>query len=188
MVGAQYLSVNSLDEQWSSEVTVLFTFSRWGHWGSERWSEHPEIPPKSTWSSQDLKSRPAYSKVWLSVPHPAFHLVLWTKSERILGGFCGTAVGWNWPSESAYLFPSPCGLRIVSMPLSFKFFHNIVIEALQPYFYLAHIYCVHITWLHLPFKWVWGSLGTDWSNEKYRQVSNFVFQFYHWLRDSGQVV
>ena len=50
----------------------------------------------------------------------------------------------DWPSESAYLFPSPCGLRIVSMPLSFKFFHNIVIEALQPNFYLAHIYCVHI--------------------------------------------
>lgn len=85
----------------------------------------------------------------------------------------------DWSSESAYLFPSPCGLRIVSMPLSFKFFHNIVIEALQPYFYLAHIYCVHITWLHLPFKSVWGSLGTDRSNEKYRQMSNFVFQLSH---------
>ena len=76
-----------------------------------------------------------------SPSNPATFCKIFSRSQFTYGGPKNKK---DWPAESAYLFPSPCGLRIVSSPLSFKFFRYIVIEALQPNFYLAHIYHVHI--------------------------------------------
>ena len=71
----------------------------------------------------------------------------------------------DWCSLLLYLVPSPCGLRFVSLPLSIKFFHHIIIGALQPNCYLVHRYCFHIIWLYPSFKSVLDIFGTNWSHE-----------------------